>query len=117
MCLERTLDAPEIVDDYYLNLIDWGALGIQGRHIAVSGSSDGYTVASAAGNETLRFWQVFGAQWLQTLQRILDPVQILQGKLLKTILVTFVEENGRLNISFRVSVYWQLISSTAFCDW
>jgi cell division cycle protein 20 (cofactor of APC complex) len=22
---ERTLDAPELVDDYYLNLLDWGS--------------------------------------------------------------------------------------------
>ncbi|KAI3439147.1 uncharacterized protein J3R85_005100 [Psidium guajava] len=97
------LGAPDIVDDYYLNLLDWGtgnklliALGntvylrnasdgstselvtidrengqvtsvswaLDGRHIAVglnnSESLDGYTVASAAGDERLMFWNLFG---------------------------------------------------------
>lgn len=25
---ERTLDAPELVDDYYLNLLDWGSMNV-----------------------------------------------------------------------------------------
>ena len=35
--------------------------GHTSRVLHLAQSPDGYTVASAAGDETLRFWQVFGA--------------------------------------------------------
>jgi cell division cycle protein 20 (cofactor of APC complex) len=32
---ERILDAPELIDDYYLNLIDWGSTNKVGGFTAV----------------------------------------------------------------------------------
>lgn len=44
---ERTLDAPEIVDDYYLNLLDWGSSNVLaialGSTVYLWDASDGST--------------------------------------------------------------------------
>ncbi|ELK33973.1 Cell division cycle protein 20 like protein [Myotis davidii] len=77
---DRILDAPEICNDYYLNLVDWSsgnvlavaldhsvylwrhptaAAGHTARVLSLAMSPDGATVASAAADETLRMWRCF----------------------------------------------------------
>lgn len=44
---ERTLDAPDLVDDYYLNLLDWGSVNVLsialGRTVYLWDASSGST--------------------------------------------------------------------------
>lgn len=50
---ERTLDAPELVDDFYLNLLDWGSSNVLAIALATNGSiSELVTVDDESGPVT-----------------------------------------------------------------
>ncbi|KAK1273686.1 Protein FIZZY-RELATED 2 [Acorus gramineus] len=93
---ERTLDAPDLVDDYYLNLLDWGsnnvlsiALGSMvylwdasdgstselmsvddatGPVTSVSWAPDGRHIAIGLNNSDVQLWDSTAARLLRTLQ-------------------------------------------------
>ncbi|KAJ8561175.1 hypothetical protein K7X08_027365 [Anisodus acutangulus] len=62
---ERTLDAPEILDDFYLNLLDWGSRNViaiaLGNSVYLWDASDGSTTELLAVNDD--FGPVTGVSW------------------------------------------------------
>ncbi|RZC73987.1 hypothetical protein C5167_049468 [Papaver somniferum] len=67
---ERTLDAPEIIDDYYLNLLDWGSSNVLKQQWSASGQQ----LASGGNDNLLHIWDRSVAssnsptQWLHRLE-------------------------------------------------
>ncbi|KAK4349576.1 hypothetical protein RND71_032331 [Anisodus tanguticus] len=59
---ERTLDAPDILDDFYLNLLDWGSI------TGVSWSPDGRHLAVALNNSHVQLWDSQSSRLLRTLR-------------------------------------------------
>ncbi|XP_034711198.1 cell division cycle 20.2, cofactor of APC complex-like [Vitis riparia] len=93
---ERTLDAPDIIDDYYLNLLDWGssnilAIGLgstvhfwdgsngstselvtvddeNGPVTSISWAADGQHIAIGLNNSDVQLWDSTANQLLRTLR-------------------------------------------------
>ncbi|KAL1565466.1 cell division cycle 20.2, cofactor of APC complex-like [Salvia divinorum] len=70
---ERTLDAPDIVDDYYLNLLDWGSsnvLSIALGHTVylVKWAPDGRHIAVGLNNSEVQLWDSTSNRLLRTLK-------------------------------------------------
>ncbi|PON82002.1 Guanine nucleotide-binding protein, beta subunit [Trema orientale] len=93
---ERTLDAPDIVDDYYLNLLDWGSCNVlaiallntvylwdatdgstselvdiddeSGPVTSVSWAPDGRHIAIGLNNSEVQLWDTTSSRLLRTLK-------------------------------------------------
>ncbi|KAF6172010.1 hypothetical protein GIB67_029428 [Kingdonia uniflora] len=63
---ERTLDAPEILDDYYLNLLDWDE--DNGPVTSVNWAPDGHHLAVGLNNSEVQVWDTTANRQLRTLR-------------------------------------------------
>ncbi|ONI22441.1 hypothetical protein PRUPE_2G129100 [Prunus persica] len=79
---ETTLDAPHLIDDYYLNLLDWGSSNViaialadtvtfeveMGPVTSVSWAVDGRHIAIGLDNSEVQLWDSTAKQYLRTLR-------------------------------------------------
>ncbi|KAG8497138.1 hypothetical protein CXB51_008379 [Gossypium anomalum] len=68
---ESTLDAPDLMDDFYLNLLDWGSSNIDddnGSVTSVSWAPDGRHIAIGLNNSEVQLWDSASNRQLHTLR-------------------------------------------------